>query len=311
MRTANGVRGRAETGLTPPVASSRRGLVPIFVIGSGVLGGCVWFLREAPPWLLMWVLAGGEFLLLKLLTLAEASTRLSLSWKIGYVFAWPGMNIGEFSSARPAHVRADGGELLFALGKCLLGVTAFGWAAANFRHAPPLVTGWVAMMGVVFCLHFGGLHLVSWCWRRAGVLARPIMRAPIMATSLAEFWGERWNVAFADAARRLLFRPLARRAGTRIAGLGVFLVSGLVHETVISLPARGGWGGPTLYFLLQAAGMAAEKSKAGQAAGLGRGLRGWTWTLLITALPVPLLFHAPFVERVIVPFVGRVGVLLS
>jgi hypothetical protein len=74
-----------------------------------------------------------------------------------------------------------------------------------------------------------------------------------------------------------------------------------VHELVISFPARGGWGGPTLYFLLQAAGLAFEKSPAGRRLGLGAGLRGRGWTLAVTALPLPLLFHAPFAERVIAP----------
>jgi len=162
--------------------------------------------------------------------------------------------------------------------------------------------GWLGMVGIIFTLHFGLFHLVSCAWRAAGVDAPPIMRAPIAARSLAEFWGERWNVAFAESARRLLVRPWARGWGVRRAGAGVFVVSGLVHETVISLPAGGGWGGPTCYFLLQGAGVALEKSALGRRCGLGEGLRGRLWALGCATLPVPLLFHAPFVTRVIVPF---------
>ena len=51
---------------------------------------------------------------------------------------------------------------------------------------------------------------------------------------------------------------MTARFGARTA-LGVgFLFSGIVHELVISLPAQGGWGGPTVFFLLQAAAMFVE-----------------------------------------------------
>jgi len=82
----------------------------------------------------------------------------------------------------------------------------------------------------------------------------------------------------------------------------VFVVSGLVHESVISVPARGGWGRPTLYFILQGAGIAVEKSALGKKAGLGGGVRGWLWMAVCTGGPVALLFHPPFVHRVIGPF---------
>ncbi len=154
---------------------------------------------------------------------------------------------------------------------------------------------------MIFTFHFGLFHVLSWGWRRAGVTAPPLMRAPIIATSLAEFWGSRWNTAFAELARRFLLRPFARRHRVEFVSLAIFLVSGLVHELALSLPARGGWGGPTLYFLLQAVGLGAEKTAMARRLGLGRGLRGWCWTLLFTAAPLPLLFHAPLIERVVVP----------
>ncbi|HXC02811.1 MAG TPA: MBOAT family protein [Opitutaceae bacterium] len=279
------------------------------VVGLSLLPIAVWWCtREAPAWVVMWAIAGAEFLALKLLTLA-GFWKTAPAWRIAaYLLLWPGMNAKAFlASSLPAAQAANGQELAAAMAKLVLGLAMAAWAASHVTTASHLLVGWVGMLGIIFTLHFGLFDLASWAWRRVGVAALPIMRAPILAPSLAEFWGERWNAAFADAARRFLFRPLARRWGATRAGGLVFLVSGLVHETVISLPAHGGWGGPTLYFLLQAAGIRLEKSATGGRLGLGAGWPGWLWMLLVTAIPLPLLFHVPFVERVIVPLFQQIA----
>lgn len=271
-----------------------------------------WTTRDLPAWVTMWALAGSLFFALKLVTLTVVdgkSGSAARAW--AYVTLWPGMDAGAFLFDRADKAPgAHSGELGFAILKMLGGLLAGGWAALNADSAPPMLVGWVGMVGIIFTLHFGLLHVVSWGWRRAGVTAPPIMRAPIASDSLSDFWGGRWNKAFADAARRFLFRPTVRRLGARSAGALVFLVSGLVHEVVVSLPSRGGWGGPTLYFLLQGAGMAVEKSAMGRRFGLSSGLRGWLWMALCTAGPLPLLFHAPFVHRVIVPLFADLNHLL-
>ncbi len=281
-----------------------------------------WFVtRNDEGWIVMWTIAVAEWFALKLLTLNGLWRVAPLARVLGYLFLWPGLNARAFlgpRDPRPTAVTAPARELVFALAKFAAGLAAILWAAhhattfpadnaladtaiATAPTTPPLLVAWVGMLGIIFTLHFGALHVVSWMWRRAGIVAPPLMRAPILATSLTEFWSERWNLAFADAARRFVFRPLARRWGAAGASATVFLASGLVHESVISVPARGGWGGPTLYFVLQGAGAWFERTARGRALGLGRGARGWAWTFLITAAPVPLLFHAPFAERVIVP----------
>jgi hypothetical protein len=217
------------------------------------------------------------------------------------------MNSREFLGLAPIGLPvATVPELVKALAKTALGLTGIVWAIANAYSEPALQVGWAGMLGIIFMLHFGGFDLASWAWRRAGVAAVPIMKNPLRATALGEFWGERWNLAFAELARRFIFKPLARRWGARLAGCTVFFVSGLIHESAISLPANGGWGGPTFYFMLQAAGIVSEKSSFGRRMGLGRGLRGWAWVLLVAALPIPVLFQPVFVERVIVPMFQQI-----
>jgi hypothetical protein len=271
-----------------------------------------WFLtRGAPAWMVMWSLAASEFFALKLLTLDGISWNLPPKDLACYLFLWPGMNPNEFLGPAPAKPpKATRIELAWSLSNMALGFTASAWAVSNAVTAPGMWVGWIGMLGLIFTLHFGGFSLLSWAWRRAGVAALPIMNVPLASTSLGEFWGKRWNRAFADIARRFIFRPLTKPLGTTLAGGAVFLVSGLVHESVISLPAGGGWGGPTLYFVLQAVGIALEKSSAGRTIGLGRGWTGRTWMLLFTAVPIPVLFHRPFVERIIVPMFQQIHAML-
>lgn len=262
-------------------------------------------MKNLPPWMEMWALCFGLYGVSKLLTLAEATTgrkRGLAGRSAAYLLLWPGMDAAKFLDRERFADRPPRAEWAFALGKTLLGVT-LTWGVARYCVAvSPLLAGWVGMVGAIFCLHFGAFHLLSLAWREVGVDARPLMRAPHRATSATEFWGERWNHAFHLLVMRHVFRPLARRGGAVPALWCAFLVSGLVHELVISVPARAGYGLPTLYFLLQAFGMTTERTRLACRLGLGRGPRGWAFMMLCVAAPVGLLFHVPFVERVMLPF---------
>ena len=186
---------------------------------------------------------------------------------------------------------------------------ALVWGVARFVPADrEFVRGWVGLVGTVLLLHFGLFDVLAWFWQRRGVDAQPLMDAPARSRSLAEFWGRRWNRGFHRLAEIFVFRR-ASALGTCGAMAMTFLASGLVHDLVISLPARGGFGLPTLYFILQAIGVAVERSRFGRKFGLRRGWRGRVFTLAFVALPLPLLFHAPFVTRVFVPFMHAIGAL--
>ena len=99
----------------------------------------------------------------------------------------------------------------------------------------------------------------------------------------------------------------SRRA--RGATLAIFLFSGLVHDLVISLPARAGYGLPTAYFLLQGAGLLAEHARGTPLARWRGRWQGRVWTWLIVAGPAYWLFHPSFVRRVILPFMQAVHAL--
>lgn len=263
-----------------------------------------------PGWLRMWLLAGAIFAGCKWLTWRLTPIAAPRWRHLGYLCAWPGMDARAFLSAAPRPDQRPGRrEWALAWAKSAIGA-ALIWGAARLVPAgQELAAGWVGMVGVVTALHFGAFHLLSCLWRRLGVQAAPLMDRPLAAESLGSFWGRRWNTAFRDLTHRFLFQPLRLRLGARAALLVGFFMSGLIHELVISLPARGGYGLPTLFFVVQGAAILFERSAAGRRLGLGRGPAGRLFTLAALALPLYGLFHPPFVRAVILPFLAAVGAL--
>jgi alginate O-acetyltransferase complex protein AlgI len=257
----------------------------------------------------MWVMAFAIFFGCKWLTLRRAmnrSARVCPFRATTYLVAWPGMDAARFLSPDlaplvPVSTLLKRAALAFV--RILLG--AFLLFAVARRIHEPVFAGWVGMTGVILMLHFGVFALLSVGWRALRVDAAPIMDAPLRSTSVAEFWGLRWNGAFNDLALGLVFRPMARRTGIAIATLSAFAVSGLVHETVISLPAGAGFGLPTAYFLVQGFAVLLQRKSA----ALRGAVSGWLFTMIVVAGPAFWLFHPPFIRRVILPFFQAIGAL--
>ncbi|XVF03731.1 hypothetical protein REPUB_Repub05bG0019100 [Reevesia pubescens] len=68
----------------------------------------------------------------------------------------------------------------------------------------------------------------------------PQFNAPLLATSLQDFWGHRWNLRVSDTLRPTIYNPL-RSISTRIIGprwaslpavFATFVTSGLMHELI-------------------------------------------------------------------------------
>jgi alginate O-acetyltransferase complex protein AlgI len=261
----------------------------------------------------MWLMAFALFMGCKWLTLGRAirnAGRGSLFRAATYLVAWPGMDATRFLSRELAPLqqrRATVGSAAWAGARIFSG--AFLLFVVARQAANPILAGWIGMVGMILILHFGLFDLASAAWKALRVDAPPLMNRPLRSTSISEFWGRRWNAAFNDLARQLVFRPVARRAGILPATWVAFAVSGFIHELVISLPAGAGYGLPTAYFVTQALGISLERSSRGHRLGLNRGLSGWLFTMLIVAGPAYWLFHPPFVRRVIVPFMEAIGAL--
>ena len=260
-----------------------------------------------PPWVFMWALAASIYAGLKWLTFADcpvvgSSVRRSLT----YLLLWPGMDAKSFLATSRIVGTPGFSEWLLAGAKTIFGVFLIA-VAVHFADERSLIAGWVGMAGIIFTLHFGLFHLLSVIWRRAGIDAPAIMDAPVLASSLSDFWGRRWNLAFRDLAHTFVFKPFVGRLGIAGATIAVFLASGIVHDVVISVPAGAGFGLPTLYFLIQGMGLLFERSQLGRRIGTRKGLTGRLFCIAVVLGPVFLLFHQPFVERMMVPMLAALG----
>jgi Membrane bound O-acyl transferase family len=291
----------------PEKILARIGYLPLVILPLAVfiLG------RTLLPWVFMWLLAASIFFALKWLSWCKAAAFVPHSfWRsLAYLLAWPGMDAEAFLNANRTAARPRWPEWIWAVTQTALGAVLFWVVPRSNPHFPPLLQGWIGMLGLVLLLHFGSFRLVALVWQSLGVDAKPIMAAPLRSTSLSEFWGRRWNLGFSQLSHDLVVGPLRKSLGPRSAGFLVFVISGLIHDLVISVPARGGYGLPTAYFLIQGCAVWLERSAAGKILGLRRGIRGWLFMAVVLLAPVGWLFHPPFVLRVIIPFMKAVRAL--
>ncbi|MDB6028190.1 MAG: rane protein [Verrucomicrobiales bacterium] len=268
-------------------------------LGVSVVGATL--TREAvEPWLFMWLMAFALWAGCKWLVLWREVDRggyADFRKILAFLFLWPGMNARTFlrETGKAAPVK----DWLAPLAKLFFGILLICLVAPHVSN--DLLKGWTVMVALILVLHFGLFHLLAFAWQTRGINAEPLMRKPATATSLADFWGRRWNTAFHQLVYELIFKPAARLVGSRWALMTTFLLSGLTHELVISVPARGGYGLPTAYFVVQGAGVLFESSPLGKKLNLRRGFCGWLFTALVTAAPVVILFPPPFIRNVILP----------
>jgi alginate O-acetyltransferase complex protein AlgI len=202
---------------------------------------------------------------------------------------------GRARTARPLARR--GGVALFA------GATLFALARAASARWPTSAL-WMVVVAFSLVVHFGALSLLTAAWQNRGIAANVSFEARWRPTTLGAFWGRSWNPAFTAMTAAAAYRPVARHYG-RTAGLGAaFLFSGLLHELAISVPVRAGFGLPLAYFLLQGALVTLERAVVARWLARHPGI-GRAWTLAWLLVPLPMLFHRPFLEGIVQPLVRR------
>lgn len=162
------------------------------------------------------------------------------------------------------------------------------WKVVVPLNLPTALLGYLAvpvLMTIGPVIHF----VVAMLWLPSGQLLPALHDKPLLARSVAEFWGCRWNLWFSDWFRFVLFSPM--RGQPVLALFFVFLVSGLMHEWVVNLPlylatGKNLFGTMMLYFPLQAVGILFERRFL-QGKPVAKVVFAW----LIVFAPVPLLLN--------------------
>jgi hypothetical protein len=127
-----------------------------------------------------------------------------------------------------------------------------------------------------------------------GYLLPQLLCRPWAARSIADFWGNRWNLWFSDWSRYVIFGRLRRRP--LFALFLVFAASGILHECVFNVPlycvtGRILFGTMMVYFLLQAVGILVERHFLN---GHPRLRVMFVW--LVVFVPLPLVLNEGYLR---------------
>lgn len=244
------------------------------------------------------LLAGSAFLLVMVKgTVLLATPRPGgAAWLIPYLTFWPGIALEPFRRRTEASEQ-DVQEFSPGWWRLWAGLVAFLAVATFGVSLHPWLIGLLAVVALILGIHFGASHVLVCSMRLLGFPVPGLFDRPLISRRLSEFWSVRWNRPFVDM-NRLLVMPWATRILGRRAWMAGFLASGLLHEIAISYPAGAGFGLPTLYFLLQAGLILFERRLR---------IRSRLWTLAAILVPAPILFHPPFLQRVVAPLAVSAG----
>ncbi len=231
------------------------------VIGTAIF--CIALTTNASPTYRMIAIASLQLLSMKVIVMVEAyrgKPKLNVLQWLAFALGWFGMrpNLFEAFPSKPltgVMPFVVKGISIIIIGVLLLIASVYlqkQYANVYFLYEL------VMLVGLSFILHFGILNLSAASWRFSGVDVKELFLSPYKATSLKEFWGKCWNMAFSEMTAMVVYKPLKIRYGIPLAMIASFLVSGMLHEIAISFPVKMGYGLPFLYFVLHGLAMYAE-----------------------------------------------------
>ena len=262
------------------------------------------------PWQRLAVGAAGLLYLVKTIVLLTRLSQKEIKEfsPIGiliYMSIWPGIDPMPWRArTKPEE---DGRRFVRGLICLLIGLTGGLILSVSLPAMSTDAVGWLGIAVLITCVHFGYAEMLTTLVRLCGWDAGPLFDAPFRSASLNDFWSKRWNLAFVEMDRILFLPFLKARFNIAIAVFLIFVLSGVLHEIALSYPPMAGWGLPLTYFLIQAIAVAIERKFFSRPDHWLKRL--WTWLVLF--VPLPLIFHAPFRESLIVPLFAWTHRLIS
>jgi Membrane bound O-acyl transferase family len=138
----------------------------------------------------------------------------------------------------------------------------------------------------------GADHTLRGVLSRLNVHYPKLHDAPHRASSLADFWGRRWNRLVGGYFREVCFPAWRERWGTTRAALLVFLASAMLHFVPTTFAAGVAAGSKMAAFFL-VHGFALQVERRFAKTIYPGALRLWTWGLFVLTMP---LFVEPLLE---------------
>jgi hypothetical protein len=121
------------------------------------------------------------------------------------------------------------------LASCVWGAcaTLLFWLALFQAPALPAPGAWLlrcaAGLGFAYTGVEGALGLFEFVYRACGLRPPIFHQRPILATSVGEFWGRRWNRIVGSWLFAAFYRPLAARGHSGLGLIAAFMASAVLH----------------------------------------------------------------------------------
>lgn len=262
----------------------------------------------------MLVLIATTFTAMKVIAGAESYKgkpfRLSFLQWTAFAIGWAGMRSQPFETLGKERLPDAWPKIRYGFSRLLAGF-ALIFLAHQLVVLPIdapilyLMVSTILLLAFSLILHFGLLSISAGMWRFSGVATYYLFKTPAKAKTLNEFWSKRWNLAFSEMTSIAIFRPLKDKTGSAVALLIAFAFSGLLHELALSVSVNSGYGLPLLYFIIQGSIVIVEKRLLNRKVSfLQNPLLTRLWVFFWLVVPMPLLFHEAFINKVIWPLAG-------
>src|SRR6478752_4214783 len=140
------------------------------------------------------------------------TSKLSLVQWLAFSLGWFGMRPNLFEELGKRKLSGGKELVLTGIYRLITGIVFIAlakWIAVTFiGYEYKILVTVFSLIGISLILHFGLLNISAGMWRYSGADTRTLFKAPLLATSLTEFWGKRWNLAFSEMTAIALYKPL-------------------------------------------------------------------------------------------------------